>query len=149
MFKVFNISIFYHNLKNVIIGLNEMLNTFNMFNLIHIHVSSCCFEFKAFRQIIMECHGLILLVSLMGICSVYSVSAKTRVDCKMSSWSIWSQVYGFGVRSKERTILRCPDNGGRSCPRREQIQYTCKIIYILSYGLFARHNILFSHITKH
>ncbi|CAC5366250.1 unnamed protein product [Mytilus coruscus] len=74
----------------------------------------------------MECHGLIILVSLMSIWSVDSVSAKKRVDCQMSSWSMWSQIYGFGVRSKERTILRCPDNGGRSCPRREKIQYTSK-----------------------
>ncbi|CAC5389951.1 unnamed protein product [Mytilus coruscus] len=43
----------------------------------------------------------------------------------MSQWSEWSEVYGFGERSKERVILRYPDNGGKPCPTDTEItEYT-------------------------
>ncbi|WAR04020.1 COCA1-like protein [Mya arenaria] len=61
-----------------------------------------------------------------------------RTDCQVSSWSPWSEPFGFGQMSRERTILRHTANGGTPCPpeleeikitgRRASIQSTAKSI---------------------
>ncbi|XP_063398169.1 collagen alpha-1(XII) chain-like [Mytilus trossulus] len=58
---------------------------------------------------------VIVLVFMIGSnhCFLFS---KEKVNCQISQWSEWSEVYGFGARSKERVILRYPDNGGQPCP---------------------------------
>lgn len=64
----------------------------------------------------MDCNGLLLFVSLMAIYGDGFIFTKKKVDCLVSHWGEWSDVFGFGVRTKERVILRYPDNGGRACP---------------------------------
>lgn len=67
-------------------------------------------------KINMNCNGILLFVSFMAICSDGFIFTKKKVDCLVSHWGMWSDVFGFGVRTKERVILRYPDNGGRACP---------------------------------
>ncbi|XP_063398168.1 collagen alpha-1(XII) chain-like [Mytilus trossulus] len=69
---------------------------------------------------------VIVLVFMIGSnhCFLFT---KEKVDCQMSQWSEWSEVYGFGARSKERVILRHPDNGGKPCPTDTDItEYTSR-----------------------
>lgn len=66
----------------------------------------------------------IILVFTSGSCQSF-LFRKDKVDCLLSQWSQWSDVYGFGARSKERVILRYPDNGGKPCPNDMEItEYT-------------------------
>lgn len=73
-------------------------------------------SFVATVKINMNCNGILLFVSFMAICSDGFIFTKKKVDCLVSHWGMWSDVFGFGVRTKERVILRYPDNGGRACP---------------------------------
>ncbi|XP_071121331.1 cartilage matrix protein-like [Mytilus edulis] len=69
---------------------------------------------------------VIVLVFMIGSnhCFLFT---KEKVDCQLSQWSEWSEVYGFGARSKERVILRYPDNGGKPCPTDTDItEYTSR-----------------------
>lgn len=83
----------------------------------------------------MQCNGLVFAVLLMAICSDGFIFTKKKVDCLVSKWSMWSEVYGFGVRSKERVILRYPDNGGKACPTNTTIlHYSRKQLLFLLPG---------------
>lgn len=55
----------------------------------------------------------------------------------MSQWSGWSEVYGFGERSKERVIIRNPENGGKPCPTDTEItEYTGRLhVFVSKSGL--------------
>ncbi|CAH1113577.1 unnamed protein product [Psylliodes chrysocephalus] len=56
-------------------------------------------------------------------------------NCKVSDWSIWSrcqvhrrgQSCGKGSKKRSRQILRHPENGGRSCPRKLFQTQTCTV----------------------
>lgn len=39
-----------------------------------------------------------------------------KIDCLVSQWTDWSEPYGFGTISRERVVLRYPQNGGEACP---------------------------------
>lgn len=73
--------------------------------------------------------GLIFIILAFTCGSSQSfLFTKDKVDCLMSQWGEWSEVFGFGARSKERVILRYPDNGGKPCPNDTEImERTCKL----------------------
>ncbi|XP_076115663.1 uncharacterized protein LOC143083278 [Mytilus galloprovincialis] len=58
---------------------------------------------------------VIVLAFIFG-CSQSFIFTKDKVDCLISQWSEWSQINEFGEHSKQRVILRYPDNGGMPCP---------------------------------
>ncbi|CAC5389952.1 COL12A [Mytilus coruscus] len=69
---------------------------------------------------------VIVLVLMVGSNHSF-LFTKEKVDCLMSQWSEWGEIYGFGARSKERVILRYSDNGGKPCPTDTEItEYTSK-----------------------
>ncbi|CAG2223327.1 unnamed protein product [Mytilus edulis] len=71
---------------------------------------------------------VIVLVFMIGSNHCwFELFTNEKVDCQMSQWSEWSEVYGFGARSKKRVILRSPDNGGKPCPTDTDItEYTSR-----------------------
>lgn len=48
-----------------------------------------------------------------------------KTDCLVSEWSSWSGPFGFGSVSRERKVLRYPQNGGTQCPTDlTEVKYT-------------------------
>ncbi|WAR04019.1 COCA1-like protein [Mya arenaria] len=72
-----------------------------------------------------------MMLHVLWVSAVWAVGARgflfRRTDCQVSAWSPWSEPFGFGQVSRERAILRYPDNGGTICPPElEQIKITGK-----------------------
>ncbi|WAR23211.1 COCA1-like protein [Mya arenaria] len=70
-----------------------------------------------------------MMLHVLWVSAVWAVGARgflfRRTDCQVSAWSPWSEPFGFGQVSRERAILRHPDNGGTICPPElEQIKIT-------------------------
>lgn len=82
-----------------------------------------------YSEVMMDRVGLIFIILAFTCGSSQSfLFTKDKVDCLMSQWGEWSEVFGFGARSKERVILRYPDNGGKPCPNDTEItERTCKL----------------------
>ncbi|XP_014229240.2 spondin-1-like [Trichogramma pretiosum] len=52
-----------------------------------------------------------------------------KIDCVMSEWSNWSDCKScIGFRSREKTVLVHPENGGRMCPLTKVHRESCKNI---------------------
>lgn len=61
--------------------------------------------------------SILLLVCVASVAVSDAVLFPVRVaDCIVTQWSQWSELYGLGSRSRERSILRYPENGGQPCP---------------------------------
>lgn len=56
---------------------------------------------------------LLLTLCVSGTCGVFFDEI---TDCLVTEWSEWSEPYGFGTISRERKVLRYPQNGGIQCP---------------------------------
>ncbi|VDI73894.1 Hypothetical predicted protein [Mytilus galloprovincialis] len=59
---------------------------------------------------------IVIVLAFIFSCSQSFLFTKDKVDCLISPWSEWSQINEFGEHSKQRVILRYPDNGGMPCP---------------------------------
>merc|ERR1719230_909880 len=50
------------------------------------------------------------------------------VDCEVEDWSLWSEcsaTCGGGTRTRERKVVKEPENGGAACQDREE-EGSCK-----------------------
>ena len=45
-----------------------------------------------------------------------------RIDCKVSSWTAWSGADRGGAKSRSRTVITYPQNGGSPCPDLHQVE---------------------------